>query len=568
MRVLLLTLALLLPGHALAQDLDPALAADPVAVKQAQSDLIALGLLKGSADGQFGKGSKRALSEWFDRWDPGQTVLDATGAARLTATAANAATSPWDDPATAFPFDTAIVETNIDIRREHPLCAELDCFAYTVILGTGDMSGDGKPEVVVQMFVQTRDGEDVKSPNPIVILSPTQGGKFVRLLVKSDRPEGIARIHARDAVIRDMNGDGRGDLFIAAHGWDYQPFPGEQNVLVLTGPDGLTDASFTNLPVQDDFAHGTDAADLDKDGDQDLIVMTHGRSGPEPYVLWNDGTGAFTAAALDTVLTGGLGLRHGPGEDVSIFSDLDIADLDGDGNLDLLLRPAGFNQDYADSKPGMKRTRILWGDGSGLWQREAAQELPVARFGDVTYASAGQVTDIDGDGDTDIVLGSNGTDPGLKNADNWKGQYLQVFRNDGARRFTDITPDVIYGQSYPKGAVDFPWGVTMADLNGDGFADLVVSTIADWTPCGFERHNPAKLGLVGLSEGSPKLRAVDAVGKVPEGCNNMANLHVGDLDGDGDLDLYGTRRENTQRDDGNIVSVGVGLQVMLNRTVP
>src|SRR5690606_34951337 len=133
-----------------------------------------------------------------------------------------------------------------------------------------------------------------------------------------------------------------------------------------------------------------------------------------------------------------------------------------------------------------------WGDGSGQWTRDNSQELAVSRWGGVTFASAAEIADIDGDGDLDLVVGSNTVDESAPGAGNWTGHYLQVLRNDGGRSFTDITPEFMFAQGYPKGKVSFPWAIQATDLNGDSRADLVVGSIDDWNPCEFARPAPAK----------------------------------------------------------------------------
>ena len=53
----------------------------------------------------------------------------------------------------------------------------------------------------------------------------------------------------------DLNGDGRPDMFIAGHGWDAEPFPGEQNRLYLSRPGGGWRDATGELPRLSDFSH-------------------------------------------------------------------------------------------------------------------------------------------------------------------------------------------------------------------------------------------------------------------------------------------------------------------------
>jgi hypothetical protein len=91
---------------------------------------------------------------------------------------------------------------------------------------------------------------------------------------------------SRNFVIADFNGDGRPDVFIDNTGLevgDVSTWPGEQNTLLLSAPDGeLHDVSATNLPQVSDFSHGSSAADVDGDGDVDIWVNNLGANDVDP----------------------------------------------------------------------------------------------------------------------------------------------------------------------------------------------------------------------------------------------------------------------------------------------
>ena len=71
-------------------------------------------------------------------------------------------------------------------------------------------------------------------------------------------------IHPRKAIVADFNGDGRPDIFVACHGYDATPFPGEANKVVLSQPNGTYVTSNASADVG--FHHGAAAADLNGDG--------------------------------------------------------------------------------------------------------------------------------------------------------------------------------------------------------------------------------------------------------------------------------------------------------------
>lgn len=138
-------------------------------------------------------------------------------------------------------------------------------------------------------------------------------------------------IHPRKALTADFNADGKPDVFVACHGYDAPPFPGERNKVVLSQPDGtwwLQDAA-------DDvgFFHGASSADLNGDQYPDVIVAV-----AQPFALINDGFGHFTreepSLRIPTTLHGG-------------YYSVELMDVDGDGLADLVA--GGHEHEFADT---------------------------------------------------------------------------------------------------------------------------------------------------------------------------------------------------------------------------
>jgi hypothetical protein len=170
-------------------------------------------------------------------------------------------------------------------------------------------------------------------------------------------------------------------------------------------------------------------ADLDGDGDLDVIVGSE-----DLHVLINDGTGAFTAVAVDAAQTrlfsvsaadidgdGRLDIVAGqanlngvlPTEGLAVWRNTstagslsfagvaqpgvasfnglehDTGDLDGDGDLDLVLRAS-------------TTATVYFNDGTGLFEEVAA--FPTAGMNGIL------VQDIDGDTDPDLWVSVDGVD--------------------------------------------------------------------------------------------------------------------------------------------------------------
>ena len=121
-------------------------------------------------------------------------------------------------------------------------------------------------------------------------------------------------------------------------------------------------------------------------------------------------------------------------------ANVSIGDLNGDGNLDIVL---------IKGRHWPLISRVLPGDGKGHF--EAAYNL-----GETAYRSySGHLVDLDGDGTLDVVLSNDAPDA--------KPTYL----NDGKGHFRR-------GSTY--GRADWPTrNASVADLNGDGLPDIIVA---------------------------------------------------------------------------------------------
>lgn len=66
----------------------------------------------------------------------------------------------------------------------------------------------------------------------------------------------VTLVHPRSSVTGDFNGDGRADLMVVGHGYDFPPYPGEQSRLLIQTADGrLVDETTTRIPSRTSFTH-------------------------------------------------------------------------------------------------------------------------------------------------------------------------------------------------------------------------------------------------------------------------------------------------------------------------
>ena len=309
-------------------------------------------------------------------------------------------------------------------------------------------------------------------------------------------------------ALGDLDGDGDLDaVFANMHA---------RSEIWLNDGDGNFTISYQNIGVE---GHGVGIGDLDGDGDLDLVLTP--ASGTEASRIYiNDGSGGFTLG--ETALGDASIAANG----VSLF------DVEGDGDLDIGV--------YYFA--GQRHCRLYVNDGTGQFNSTALRLPGLAAWGDIdgdgdidavslqheqngsgykVFMNVGETEfeesqhitapggffpgslalgDIDGDGDVDLVASSSGSP-------------LVVLVNDGAGAFSRVT------------AIAFTVGmgrISLGDLNGDRADDVLVGCL----------DQPKRIAISNTDGGF-----IDS--GLLLGSNEMAGIcALGDLDGDGDLDLF------------------------------
>ncbi len=141
------------------------------------------------------------------------------------------------------------------------------------------------------------------------------------------------------------------------------------------------------------------------------------------------------------------------------------------------------------------------------WTRQSTQWQGV----DVASDAAPAFSDLDGDGDLDMVLGS-------------EGQGLRVFENTGDRSGAVMVENATWGQGLPDVTSATP---TLGDLDGDGDAELLVGEAAGYLK--LYRNDGGASGPPVWTLWTSNFDRLDL------GSHTAPNL--GDADGDGDLDI-------------------------------
>lgn len=247
------------------------------------------------------------------------------------------------------------------------------------------------------------------------------------------------------------------------------------------------------IQIGDKFASG----DLDGDGDVDLFVAND--NSPN-QVLRNDGSGRFTDVTAISIVQPSTNATH----------SVNLADIDGDGDLDILIG----NDDFLSN-------RVYRNNGAGVFTDVTATALPP----NAHFTECQVVADFDGDGDVDWFTVDSGP--------------CHFYENDGTGVFSDATAARVAGLPLINGD---RWDVTpfAADIDGDGDLDVMVPRLFS-TPylirnqSGVLVPNPSQLTLA---------------------VSNQGNWFA-DVDGDGDPDVFASGGRYLLQNQGNGTFVDV-----------
>ena len=211
---------------------------------------------------------------------------------------------------------------------------------------------------------------------------------------------------------------------------------------------------------------GVGIGDVDGDGRPDVYLTAN--LGPNKLFLNRTEPGGPVRFEDVTEAAGVAGTK-------SWSTGVSVADVDGDGRLDVYVANAGL-EDGADRANELFLNQGPGPDGVPRF-REVAAEWGLADQGTSTHAA---FFDYDGDGDLDVYVLNNSFRPvtsfGLRNVRDERNERGgdRLYRNDGeagAPRFTDVSEEAgIYGSE-----IAFGLGLSLGDLDDDGDLDLYVA---------------------------------------------------------------------------------------------
>jgi enediyne biosynthesis protein E4 len=336
------------------------------------------------------------------------------------------------------------------------------------------------------------------------------------------RSAGIGRQgYGMGACAADVDGDGWTDLYVTGFG---------PNALYRNSGRGtFTDVTATAGVGVTALSTSCAFADVDNDGDLDLYVVKYVDPGdntrscgtarvraycrPDVYegapstLYRNDGTGVFTD------VTRAAGLQRSDGKGLGVV----FADYDDDGLIDLFVAN--------DLTPNF----LFHNEGNGNFKEVGlAAGVALASDGRARAGMGTDAGDYDGDGRLDLVV------------TNFESEAHSVFRNLGRGLFADATFHTGVG---PATLPFLGFGALFLDYDNDTHLDLAIANghVLDNAPLfrSTSRHAQRRLlfhnggggRFVEVGRQSGSAFASETVGR---------GLIAGDVDNDGDLDLFAT----------------------------
>jgi enediyne biosynthesis protein E4 len=285
----------------------------------------------------------------------------------------------------------------------------------------------------------------------------------------------------------DVNNDGYLDLFVS-NGLE----GGEDNFLyVNNGPDSnFTFRKITNSPLVLDGlpSDGSSWGDVDNDGDLDAVVVAWYDSSNNFYV--NDGGGGFLLAGSSPIVT-----DRGRSETCA------WGDYDNDGYIDL----------YVTNSGGDLHNFLYHNNGDGTFTRIISGSLVQDQ-----YKSRGCTwVDYDNDGDLDMFV--------VNESNQANDLYRNELKETGTATFTRITTGDLVT------TISSSWSASWGDYDNDGDFDVFIAT----------GYPLAANDMLYTNNGDGTFTRVLTGPLVSDGARS-ACATWGDVDNDGDLDLFVT----------------------------
>jgi hypothetical protein len=304
----------------------------------------------------------------------------------------------------------------------------------------------------------------------LLCFSIAASAQAVQVPFESQQLISTAADGATSVFAADVDGDG--DLDVLSASWEDDKIAWYEND-GTPGDGGWTAHAITTSALG---AHSVFAADVDGDGDLDVLSASSG----DDKIAWyenTDGSGSFGSQQV---------ISTAADEAASVFA----ADVDGDGDVDVL------SASHADDQ-------IAWYENTDAAGSFGAQQvISTAADG----ASSVFAADVDGDGDVDVLSASVADDE------------VAWYENRTIHR-SPVFPT----ETTISTAADRPYSVFAADVDGDGDLDVLSASRDDDKIAWYE--NTDGVGSFGAQQ------------LISTAADGAWSVFAADVDADGDLDV-------------------------------